>query len=674
MSLSKIIPKKIFTDRQLQAYSHDIIVSFFSFYISLYLRLGMHFNIADGDYLLSACVFTAIATLCYPIFGMNSGVWRYASLRDLLAIGRAVTISILVFVLLSFLITRAVDIPRSVPLINWFVLVVLLGAPRLLYRMLKDKRLSTMLENSGRERIPLILVGAGDEAEIFIRAVTGNSESPYRIIGILDDKGNRVGREIHGIKIMGDLASLESVVASLSADGLAPRRLVLTRSQERFKGQELGALVERCGALNLSLACLPALTDFRDPHGGQALTVRPVALEDLLGRPPVALNLKAIGGLISGRTVLITGAGGTIGSELTRQVAGYAPRRLVLFDNGEYNLYQIEMETRESSPALDCRAVLGDVRDRKRVLEIFHQERPELVFHAAALKHVPMVELNPVEGVQTNILGTRNVADAAIATGVPAMVLISTDKAVRPTNIMGATKRIAETYCQALDIVSSGGPKGSQTRFMTVRFGNVLGSTGSVVPLFTRQLQAGGPLTVTHPEVVRYFMTVREAVELVLQASAYGMRANNTNDRGRIFVLDMGQPVKIVDLARQMIRLAGLRPDEDVKIVYTGLRPGEKLYEEMFAATEPPERTSVDGVLMASPHTVDLAILRRSLDELEAAAMAGDEGRLRALLQHVVPDYHQSPAAPVSIPTAPLSSVPLTPSFAKDKTPNSPGA
>lgn len=653
MPAEKIELSNLLKDRRILAYAHDISVAFVSFFLSMYLRLGSDLSIKDPQILFSAGIFSVIAAVSYNMFGMNSGVWRYASLRDLLAITRAVTATILIFLLMVFLTTRLACIPRSVPLINWFVLVVMLGGPRLLYRMLKDRRLANILENGNRGRIPVLLVGAGDETEIFIRAVTGNRESPYRVVGILDDKGSRVGREIHGIKILGGLGKLEDVVGELTAGGMAPRRLVLTRASQRLSGPELGALVERCAAINLSVARLPALTDFKDASGDKAVTVRPIAIEDLLGRPPVALNLRAIGGLISGRTVLITGAGGTIGSELTRQIAGFAPRRLILFDNGEYNLYLIDLELRESHPTLDCRPVMGDVRDRKRVLEIFHEEHPDLVFHAAALKHVPMVEINPVEGVMTNILGTRNVADAAIATGVPAMVLISTDKAVRPTNVMGATKRVAESYCQALDIVASSGAKGAQTRFMTVRFGNVLGSTGSVVPLFNRQLQAGGPLTVTHPEVCRFFMTVREAVELVLQASAYGMRAGNNNDRGRIFVLDMGQPVKIADLARQMIRLAGLRPGQDIDIVYTGLRPGEKLYEEMFAATEPPERTSVEGVLVASPRAVDLAILRRSLDELEATATAGDVPRLRNLLAHIVPDYHQSAEAPLPIPLNP---------------------
>ncbi|WP_416211123.1 polysaccharide biosynthesis protein [Nitrospirillum sp. BR 11828] len=647
--LKETLGPSLILDRRFLAYFHDILVAGVSFIVSLYLRVGdgiVHYTQALVP---GVILFTVIAAAAYRLFGMNSGVWRYASLRDLMAIARAVTTSILVFLLLMFLVTRLDDLPRSVPLINWFVLVVLLGGPRLLYRLAKDRRLAGILESNARDRIPVLLVGAGDEAEIFIRAMATDRDAAYRVVGILDDKGGRIGREIHGVKVLGRLAELSSVVGDLAAGGQCPRRLILTRPRARLSGTRLGALVEKCEALNLVLARLPDLTDFRDAVNDGPMTVRPIVIEDLLGRPQVALDKGAIDGLVAGRTVLVTGAGGTIGSELTRQIAQLKPRRLILLDHSEFNLYSIEMEMRENCPDLDCRAVLGNVRDRSRILEVFHEEKPELVFHAAALKHVPMVELNPVEGVLTNVMGTRNVADAAIAAGAAAMVLISTDKAVRSTNVMGATKRIAECYCQALDIVaSSGAGKGWQTRFMTVRFGNVLGSTGSVVPLFSRQLRAGGPLTVTHPEVCRYFMTVREAVELVLQASAYGMNAGR-DDRGRIFVLDMGQPVKIVDLARQMIRLAGLRPDKDIKITFTGLRPGEKLYEEMFAAAEPPEQTSAEGVLVASPRAVDLAILRRSLDELDAACATADAVRLQALLHHIVPDYSQ--LEPVPLPS-----------------------
>ncbi len=349
--------------------------------------------------------------------------------------------------------------------------------------------------------------------------------------------------------------------------------------------------------------------------------------------------------LISNRRVLVTGAGGTIGSELVRQICDFAPSHLALFDHSEFALYAIDREVLERKPELSRSAILGDVRDRARVFEIVSRERPDLVFHAAALKHVPVVEDHPNEGVLTNAIGTRHVADACADSSVRVMVLISTDKAVNPTNVMGATKRLAESYCQARDIVAR--RSGAKTRFLMVRFGNVLGSTGSVVPLFQHQLSRGGPLTVTDPAMTRYFMTVREAVELVLQASALG--AADGTEEGRIFVLDMGEPVKIIDLARQMIRLAGLRPDIDIKIEITGVRPGEKLYEELFHTAEKVTPTTAQGILLAAPRTADLAVLSRALDELQEAAKAGRTEQTLTLLARIVPEYRPDTGAANSL-------------------------
>jgi FlaA1/EpsC-like NDP-sugar epimerase len=366
-----------------------------------------------------------------------------------------------------------------------------------------------------------------------------------------------------------------------------------------------------------------------DPAGSEAVRrveLRPVSIEDLLDRPQVPLDREGMARLVQGRRVLVTGAGGTIGGELARQVAALGPASLTLLDHGEFLLYEIDLELREKHPDVPRRAVLADVRDEARIRRLFEDIKPELVFHAAALKHVPMVENDPLEGVLTNAFGTRVVAEAARGIGTAAMVFISTDKAVNPTSVMGASKRLAEMYCQALDREARHGRTGM--RCITVRFGNVLGSTGSVVPLFRRQLERGGPLTVTHPDMRRYFMTVREAVGLVLQASVVG--TTDAKDQppelaeGGIFVLDMGQPVKIVDLARRMIRLAGLRPDEDVEIRFTGLRPGERLYEELFHGQEPPRPTAFPGLLVATPRTADSALVGRAIDEMAAAGRAGN--------------------------------------------------
>jgi len=358
-----------------------------------------------------------------------------------------------------------------------------------------------------------------------------------------------------------------------------------------------------------------------------------VAIEDLLGRPQAVLDRESMRRLIEGRRVLVTGAGGTIGSELVRQVAALGPRRLTLFDSSEYQLYSIDREILEAHPDLPREAIIGDVRDAALIGETIREARPELVFHAAALKHVPIVEAHPIEGVLTNTLGTRNVGEACRAHGVATMVLISTDKAVNPGNVMGATKRAAEMICQALDLAEAQ-PAGG-TRFVTVRFGNVLGSTGSVVPLLQSQLARGGPLTVTDREITRYFMTVREAVELVLQAAAL---AQEDAVRGRIFVLDMGEPVKIVDLARQMIRLAGLKADEDVRIEFIGLRPGEKLHEELFYADEALAPTRIPSIRLASARGLDATALAPLLDALGEAARSRRTERMLEVLARLVPE------------------------------------
>jgi O-antigen biosynthesis protein WbqV len=461
------------------------------------------------------------------------------------------------------------------------------------------------------------------------------------VVGILADGAARVGRDIGGVPILGTFDEVNAVVAELTRRDKRPQRLIVcTHSLERPVARRL---LDFSAETGIPLSRVPRLTDFRAAREDDVQRVEPVAIEDLLGRPQTVLDQPGMRALIAGRRVLVTGAGGTIGGELTRQIASYGPAQLALLDNGEYALYTIDQEIKERFPAVPRQAIIGDVRERRRIDEVMAAERPELVFHAAALKHVPMVEANPVEGIVTNVLGTRNVAESCRAHGVAAMVMISTDKAVNPANVMGASKRLAEGICQSLDIIEA--RRGHGTRYVTVRFGNVLGSTGSVVPLFQRQLAAGGPLTVTHPEISRFFMTVREAVELVLQASA--LAGQDSEARGKIFVLDMGDPVKIVDLATQMIRLAGKKPDDEVKIDFIGLRPGEKLHEELFYANEVLMPTQAAGIRLAAPHTIDYAILARSLDELAEHARERREDRVMALLRTLVPEYGRlTPQAP----------------------------
>jgi O-antigen biosynthesis protein WbqV len=624
------------------AYAHDIIMAALSFGLSLYLRVGDAFPFYAKSVLVpGTLLITLVAAAVFRWLGLYRGIWRYASVNDLLALTRAATIVILVFVPTLFVLTRAETLPRSVPVINWFLLLFLIGGPRFVYRIVKDRRFALLQGQADSRAIPVLLVGAGDGAELFIRAAGHARVQLYRPIGMVTENTGRVGRDIHGLAVLGTFDEISKIVERLK-DEDRPQRLILTRDD--LNGAAVRKLVDTADALGMTVARMPPLVEFRD-GASDRLEIRPVAIEDLLGRPQTVLDREAMRRLIAGRRVLVTGAGGTIGSELVRQVCSLDPAEITLLDSGEFNLYQIDLEVAESHPRLKRRAVLADVRDRQRLERALAEARPELVFHAAALKHVPMVEANPFEGVLTNAVGTRNVADACRAAGVAAMVQISTDKAVNPTSVMGASKRIAESYCQALDVVEAAGSRRG-TRFITVRFGNVLGSTGSVVPLFQRQLAAGGPLTVTDANMMRYFMTVREAVELVLQATALG---SSGEAAGKIFVLDMGEPVRILDLAKQMIRLAGKRPDIDIKIEITGLRPGEKLFEEIFHGAEPLLPTACNGILLASPRAGDATALGQAIDQLRSTSERADGAGLQLLLHRLVPEYQPPESEPGNV-------------------------
>ena len=625
---------KLVSRRAATAYTHDIVMAAISFWLSFYLRVGNDIAHYSHELIWTYdLAFAATAAAAFYASGLYRGIWRYASLPDLIGLARAVTLVVLIYFPLMFLVTRLEALPRSIVGINWLVLMALLGGPRFVYRLLKDGSLRNILRtDASRASVPVLLIGAGEGADLFIRTTYRDAQQAYRVVGIVSNDDQRVGREIGGVAVLGTLDALPRVVERLAARGDKPQRMILTG--RGLDGAAVRRLLDVADGLGIPLARLPRLTEFRDTRADENRTIEPVAIEDLLGRPQTVLDRNNMRALIAGKRVLVTGAGGTIGAELTRQIAAFGPARLALFDNGEFALYSVEREIFERFPDVPRAALIGDVRDSRRVDAVLATERPELVFHAAALKHVPMVEANPLEGVMTNVLGTRNLAEACRTHGVRAMVMISTDKAVNPANIMGASKRLAEGVCQALDVIEA--RRAGGTRFVTVRFGNVLGSTGSVVPLFQRQLAAGGPLTVTHPDISRYFMTTREAVELVLQASAL---ADDDEARGKLFVLDMGEPVKIVDLARQMIRLAGKRPDRDVKIEFVGLRPGEKLHEELFHEQEPLVPTRAPGIRLAAPRVIDYAMLARALDELAEHAHEGRTDRVLVVLRNLVPEY-----------------------------------
>ncbi len=579
--------------------------------------------------------------------------WRFASLPEALSIiGTAGGAAAITAIGLHWAGAWTPPNP-GFPAIHALVLAALLAAPRIAARLRHAGRGGPL---SDTPAAPVLLVGAGDGADLFIRAI-GQERSPaYRVTGILSLRSRQLGRRIHGLPILGTAEDAASILDQLREEGRLPAQIILATPQ--LQGLELQRLLDAADRHGLPVKRAPTPTALgpasrRPGERAEAeprVTLRRVEIEDLLDRPQVPLDREGMARLVQGRRVLVTGAGGTIGGELARQVAALGPASLTLLDHGEYVLYEIDLELRERHPGVPRRAVLADVRDAARMARLMAEIRPELVFHAAALKHVPMVENDPLEGLLTNALGTRIVADAARAAGCSLMVFISTDKAVNPTSVMGASKRLAEMYCQALD--RGARTSGTGMRLVTVRFGNVLGSTGSVVPLFRRQLERGGPLTVTHPDMRRYFMTVREAVGLVLQASVVGATgipwfAGSAGGQdqppelreGGIFVLDMGDPVKIVDLARRMIRLAGLRPEEDVEIRFTGLRPGEKLFEELFHGQEPPSPTNFPGLLVATPRTTDAEEMGRAIDGVAALAAAGDRKGALARLNALVPEF-----------------------------------
>ena len=463
----------------------------------------------------------------------------------------------------------------------------------------------------------MLIVGAGKAGEMLVRDLLRSRDELYEPVGFVDDSIRKQGREIHGVRVIGACDEMIDFAERLDVDLIV---LALPSANSR----QMRRLVGLCEKTGVPFRTLPPIDSLMS---GQVTLnqLREVSIDDLLGREPVALDWQAIESELRGKKVLVTGAGGSIGSELCRQIARLQPAHLILLDSGEFNLYSIEMELAKKFPRLRISRCLNDVVDRPAIEKVFAESRPEIVFHAAAYKHVPMLEDQVREAARNNVLGTRTMAEVADSFGCAAFVMISTDKAVNPANVMGTSKRAAEIFCQNLN-------KRSQTRFVTVRFGNVLGSAGSVVPLFQQQIESGGPVTVTHREITRYFMTIPEACQLILQASVMG-------DGGEIFVLDMGEPIKIAYLAEQMIRLSGKVPGEDIDIAYTGLRPGEKLYEELFHEKEALQSTHHEKILLARHREFDWQRLTEILDGMVIACNSCNETNIRGLLSELVPEW-----------------------------------
>ncbi len=624
---------------------HDLMMAVLAVLLAFMLRFDWsitELSRVRGGIVVAVLIALPVSALVYRLHRLHKGIWRFASLRDLLIIMVCSAWVAVALGVAGFLASEWVLIPRSIPVLVLVLLPAMLGGPRVLYRMLRDGRIiapAFMLNSS--QAVPVLLVGDGTDAQAFIRANQSGADASYLVVGILTSEPSYQGGELLGVPVLGALGDLRAAVRKLERRERKPRRLVLSNAILQHDVEQIDSQVFAVAQeLGLSVARLSRVDRLTSAHAGEAPSLAPISLEDILGRAPRSFDLSPLSQRLGGQVALVTGAGGSIGSELCRQICALGVRELVLLEASEFNLYAIEIELRQAFPDLVLRPVLANIRDAERIQRLMAEIKPRAVFHAAALKHVPLVELNACEAVLTNVIGTRNVVEAAAAQGVESFVLVSTDKAVNPSSLMGASKRLAEK------VVQHAAQDHPNTRFMAVRFGNVLGSSGSVVPLFRQQLERGGPITVTHPEMTRFFMTIPEAVALILQAFAIGNQAEGGDDHSKIFVLDMGQPVKILDLAKQMIRLAGFRPGSDIEIVFTGVRPGEKLYEELFYDSESLDATAVEGLMISRGDGGRALVDLTALDLLAAAANTGDEADLRAQMQGLVASYQPEDSKP----------------------------
>jgi len=611
-----------YQSRRLAVISHDLMMVIIAWGLAFLTRYN--FALTDAEWAMvwqTLVIVVAAQAIIFGVTGLYRGLWRFASLPDMWNISRAAGIGVLAVSLLLFLFNRMEGIPRTVLLFYPVFLVFLLGVPRIVYRMWKEHGLN--LKNViGRKHV--LIVGAGRSGEMLVRDLLRDGE--YLVVGFLDDNRRLKGAKVRGIPVLGTVRDISRIVDDSEVD-------IIMIAIPSASSKQMRKIVELCELAEVPFRTLPRIHDL--VSGRSTLTeLREVAIDDLLGRDPVRLDWDGINKGVAGSTVLISGGGGSIGSELCRQIARLGPAKLVLFEKCEFNLYSISLELKNEYPNLIFHSVLGDVCDAVAVERALNRYSPDVIFHAAAYKHVPMLEEQVREAVRNNVLGTRLMAKYAAEIGCKTFVMISTDKAVNPANVMGASKRASEIYCQALNA-------SVETNYITVRFGNVLDSAGSVVPLFREQIAQGGPVTVTHPDITRYFMTIPEASRLILQAGSMGAG-------GEIFVLDMGEPLKINYLAEQMIRLSGKVPGDEIEIKYTGLRPGEKLYEELFYGKESLLKTKHKKVLLARSSDSDWQMIEQTMTQLQLACDEFDEEQVQALLYQLVPELSEQQALSVS--------------------------
>jgi len=609
----------------------DILIIILSFFLAHLLRFD--FNIAGQplSIFIKALPLVLITKLiCFCVFGLYKGMWRYTSLYDLYNVIKATSISTLLIIFILLYQTSFSGLSRSVFIIDWFLCLLLIAGFRISVRfyfeyfsdnMNQDnfKKFFTGFskDNSSRERI--IIIGAGDCGEKIFRELRDNTHLKYQVTGFLDDHPTKRGKTIHGIPVMGPVSKIKELAEQAIADS------AIIAIPSANSGQ-MRKIINHCTESGIKFKTIPGIGELI--NGRVSIkSIRDVAYRDLLGREIVKLDETKIGNYLKGQTVLVTGAGGSIGSELCRQICRFVPSIILLYERAESPLYEIELELKNYFKFITIVPILADICDRKELENIFKKYTPQTVFHAAAYKHVPMLELQPWKAIENNIQGTLNMIDAAKKYNAKSFVFVSTDKAVRPANIMGASKRVAEMMVQCQN-----GHNLPRTKFKIVRFGNVAGSVGSVIPLFKKQIEQKGPVTVTHPDVTRYFMTIPEASQLILQAGSMG-------NGSEIFLLEMGTPIKISDMARDLIRLSGYEPDVDIKIQYVGLRPGEKLYEELITEGEGVLPTDHDKIMMLYGEHCDTGLLRKQINELLTLSKDRNGDQIKVKLKKIVPEY-----------------------------------
>jgi len=612
----------------------DVILVAFSWYFSYLLRFNFSIpEVTEGSALATLPLVIAIKILTFHFFKLYQGMWRYTSLPDLANILKASTSGSLIIILIMLFSHGFAGFPRSVFIIDWCITLLLISGCRVGIRLYfwmdsGDKsaqfsRLSFFSSLLLKHNLPgkkLLVIGAGNCGEKIVREIRENPQLGYQVAGFIDDHPSKANLQIHGIPVVGKTDEIKTI-----ANKMGIEELLIAIPSASYK--KMRSIVGCCDGSGIPFKTVPSMSELINGRV-TVKAIRDVRYKDLLGREPVKLDELRIGGCLKGARVIVTGAGGSIGSELCRQICRFRPSSIILFERAESPLYEIELELKKGFPDVEIVPMLADVSDRRQLSFVFEAYRPQVVFHAAAYKHVPLLELQPWKSVINNILGTRNMIDISKQFSVERFVFVSTDKAVRPTNVMGASKRVAE-----LLVHGQNGCELSDKKFMAVRFGNVVGSAGSVVPLFKRQIAYGGPVTVTHPEVTRYFMTIPEACQLILQAGSMG-------NGGETFVLDMGTPVKISDMARDLIRLSGYEPDVDIKIEFIGLRPGEKLYEELITEDEGIAPTGHGKIMVLRGQSCDQAVLNGQIDELFQLAAEYDSAGIRAKLCEIVPEFH----------------------------------